>query len=59
VKESYAETSSFLRTLKKKNLESRVCLQMDSQGRFYRFILSYPFLIFLDNDYENAFLLVF
>ena len=46
VKESYAEIPSFLRALKKKNPESRVCLQMDSQGRFYRFFLSYPFLIF-------------
>lgn len=46
VKESYAEIPSFLRALKKKNPESRVCLQMDSHGRFYRFFLSYLFLIF-------------
>jgi hypothetical protein len=59
VKESYAEIPSFLRALKKKNPESRVCLQMDSQGRFYRFFLSYPFLIFSGNDYENALLPVF
>jgi hypothetical protein len=59
VKESYAEIPSFLRALKKKNPESRVCLQMDSQGRFYCSFLSYPFLIFSGNDYENALLPVF
>jgi hypothetical protein len=59
VKESYAEIPSFLRALKKKNPESRVCPQLDSQGRIYHFFLSYPFLIFLGNDYENALLPVF
>jgi hypothetical protein len=32
---------------------------MDSQGRFYHFFLSYSFLIFSGNNYENALLPVF